>query len=223
MTKILGLGCAALISTCLALANATDVELGSLLVDPFSPHLLDDQEKVNELVTGLKSGAQACKDYDSNWRIWEIAAEALHRVMGYYPAEPWGKHSLEYGNPEIKDAIVEWVLSEYAARKHGTPAHPAWQLKGESGEFFDSLVTCAQATLSPRIYEYQLVLQPNAPSGEWRVEYLARVNPERTLNSILTAAHGSGPVNPEYLVKMPEGVLEGVLIFSPRCVSVRRT
>lgn len=201
MTKTLGFACAALIFTCLVHADEVP-DTG--LRDPFLPPKLEDDAAVTKLVAVLREGARLLREE----KDLVAADRALHQVVGYYPDPHWEIHSLKYSNKEITDAIVDWAMELYQLRGSANDLEYG-PFKGDPvdpHEYFERLLTCAQATLSPRIYDYQLGL-PSGVRGELWVEYLARVKPERTLESILTAAHGSYPVNPGYLVKMPEGVV----------------
>jgi len=120
--------------------------------------------------------------------------KAIMKVANYVPENMRfrGSYVLRYSNPEIKDRIIALYLKECAKANQLPPdvtseTNP-WH-GGEGGaEYMVFLMTMAESTFDPRIYETKLVLL--GVSGDLRILYLATVNPERTLNLLLESKRG---------------------------------
>ena len=120
--------------------------------------------------------------------------KAIMKVANYVPENMRfrGSYVLRYSNPEIKDRIIDLYLRECAKANQPPPdvrseTNP-WH-GGEGGaEYMIFLMTMAESTFDPRIYETKLVLL--GVSGDLRILYLATVNPERTLNLLLESKRG---------------------------------
>ena len=102
-----------------------------------------------------------------------------------------GSYVLRYSNPEIKDRVINLYLKECAKANQPSPdgrseTNP-WH-NGEAVEYLVFLMTMAESTFDPRIYE--MVLHPPDYLGELRTLYLASVHPERTLNFLLESKRG---------------------------------
>jgi len=102
-----------------------------------------------------------------------------------------GSYVLRYSNPEIKDRIIDLYLRECAKANQPSPVDGKSETNpwhGGEGEYMIFLMTMAESTFDPRIYETKLVLL--GVSGDLRILYLATVNPERTLNLLLESKRG---------------------------------
>jgi hypothetical protein len=101
--------------------------------------------------------------------------------------------AIKYSNEEIKARVVELYLDE-CARMDASPmegdkeSDPSYG--GEAGwEYLSDLMTVAESTFDPRLYEYEVRIMP-AATGRLRESYLAVVNPDKTLHIILDAHLG---------------------------------
>ncbi|MGI6458996.1 MAG: hypothetical protein ACOX5J_02685 [Candidatus Hydrogenedentales bacterium] len=100
--------------------------------------------------------------------------------------------AIKYSNEEIKARVVELYLDECARMdaslmegdKESGPLYG-----GEAGaEYLWALMTVAESTFDPRLYEYEVRTMPMG--GLLRRSYLAVVNPDKTLHIILNAHLG---------------------------------
>jgi HEAT repeat protein len=118
--------------------------------------------------------------------------KAIMKLANYVPENMRfrGSRVLRYSNPEIKDRIVALYLKECAKANQLPPdvASETNPWHGGDGEYMIFLMTMAESTFDPRIYETKLVLL--GVSGDLRILYLATVNPERTLNLLLESKRG---------------------------------
>jgi hypothetical protein len=119
--------------------------------------------------------------------------KAIMKVANYVPENMRfrGSYVLRYSNPEIKDRIIALYLRECAKANQPSPVDGRSETNpwhSGDGEYMIFLMTMAESTFDPRIYETKLVLL--GVSGDLRILYLATVNPERTLNMLLESKRG---------------------------------
>jgi len=98
-----------------------------------------------------------------------------------------GSLVLRYDNSEIIDRIVGLYLKECARRvdddkREGNPWYDG------DGEYMIYLMTMAESTFDPRIYETEMM--HIGVTGELRLLYLATVNPEKTLKYLFESKRG---------------------------------
>jgi HEAT repeat protein len=118
--------------------------------------------------------------------------KAIMKLANYVPDNMRfrGSRVLRYSNPEIKERIIDLYLKECAKANQPPPdvASETNPWHGGDGEYMIFLMTMAESTFDPRIYETKLDLL--GVSGDLRILYLATVNPERTLNLLLESKRG---------------------------------
>ncbi len=168
----------------------SNLEANEKSQDPFIFSLLEDKDKVNEIVGLIR---EAITKKDLKFSAGVISSVSTPQKM------------LRYGNSEIKEAIADLYLFE-ASRVNEVPSpNNPWEGSGEFGtDYLMELASLAECTLSPRIFQvemfgvYQIQYQTvSFLGGKFRYEYLARVNPEKTLDILLSATVGIR--HPDYL------------------------
>ena len=96
------------------------------------------------------------------------------------------RYFLCYSNPEIIDRVINHYLEE--AAKAGQPI--AADATGEgSAEYMITLASIAESTFDPRIYE-TVLMDLSGGVGDFRLLYLATVNPEGTLELLFESRPG---------------------------------
>lgn len=131
----------------------------------------------------------ASDDLTSRGHAIMMVEQYVERPYVYY-----GARVLRYKNPEIKDRVVALYLRECA--KPGFPAIEG----GEGGhEYMELLMTVAESTMDPRIWDYELVTS----LGDLRSFYLASVNADRTLEYLLESKCGVRPKGDNWPVVNP--------------------
>jgi len=105
--------------------------------------------------------------------------------------------AIKYSNEEIKARVVELYLEECARMdaslmeryEESAPSYSDPSYGGEAGaEYLSDLMTVAESTFDPRLYEYEVRIMP--VTGHMRECYLAVVKPDETLRIILNAHLG---------------------------------
>lgn len=115
------------------------------------------------------------------------------RIVDYVPEGKRFRGScvLRYNNPEIKDRLVALYLKE--CDKANQPASDASRNTNpwfaEEPDYMISLMTMAESTFDPRIYETERNGNLGV-SGDMRLLYLATVNPETTLEYLFESKCG---------------------------------
>ena len=103
-----------------------------------------------------------------------------------------GSRVLCYSNPELRERVIALYLKECAKYKALPPDVYSVTNPWNAGEFgaryMIFLMTIAESTFDPRIYETELNWL--GIEGDMRLLYLATVNPERTLNLLLESKRG---------------------------------
>jgi hypothetical protein len=104
-----------------------------------------------------------------------------------------GSYTLAYNNPEVKDIIVKLYLKECAKINETDPNKGISETNpwfgGEGGaEYMIGLMTIAESTFDPRLYENEMRSLP--VSGDLRLLYIATVNPSDTLKYLFESKCG---------------------------------
>ena len=114
--------------------------------------------------------------------LWERDG-ALALVLGIIPRGERFSNNFycRYDNPDIIDRLVDLYLEEVARMQAGRRTPP--EASGDHGgaEYLMALASAGESTLDPRLHEDILHINLEFSQG-LRYIYLARVNPERTLD-----------------------------------------
>lgn len=168
--------------------------------DPLKRPVLEDHRLVLSLARIISLSYEA-KD-------WRGADTALSSVIGEVEINGKKQMAVRFANKEIHDAVIElyFKVRELANSTEGKK----WISLGEGGEWatFD-LCTYAESTFSPRIYEEEVFRDSGSSEldfgpGLLRVEYLARVNQEETLNILMNSNVKSDGIDTHVLTYGPK-------------------
>jgi len=120
--------------------------------------------------------------------------KAIMKVANYVPEDMRfrGSRVLRYSNPEIKGRIIALYLKECAKANQPPPdvrseTNP-WHGGERGAEYMIFLMTMAESTFDPRIYETEL--KSLGVSGDLWILYLATVNAEKTLKYLFESKLG---------------------------------
>lgn len=167
--------------------------------DPLKRPVLEDNRLVISLSRIISLSYEA-KDYQG-------ADTALSSVTGEVEINGKKQMAVRFANKEIHDAVIDlyFRVKEIANNTESQK----WFSSGESDEFIVELCTYAESTFSPRIYKEEICRGSESSErrigpGLLRVEYLARVNQEETLNILMNSNVKSDGIDTHALTYGPK-------------------
>jgi hypothetical protein len=124
-------------------------------------------------------------------KLIEEKYKVLHEIAHYITEENMrfrGCYMLAYNNPEIKARVVKLYKHECSIPLETKPSPTNPWSYGEEGEYIELFMSLAESTFDANIYD--TVLNPPEYYGGLRLLYLATVNPDKTLNTLLESTLG---------------------------------